>query len=175
MNNLKNIKSITHKFLIRGHTQNEVDSCHSRIEQSVIKSLSAGSIFTPDQYVQIIRTAKKTGVPYIVHELTHEDFFTIKEAEKEIDLKIKDFKISEVKAVMMSKDEPKCLKYKMSFAEDEFQEIQCMKRSPKRMELKQLYKSKVPLKDNKKEDLQYLMNKNLIPAFYKPFYESLLN
>lgn len=39
------IKSITHKFLIKGHTQNEGDNVHSVIEKSVKKSLKSGPIY----------------------------------------------------------------------------------------------------------------------------------
>ncbi|XP_045763000.1 uncharacterized protein LOC123865809 [Maniola jurtina] len=35
-----NIASITHKFLIRGHTQNEADSVHSLIEKEIKKNLN---------------------------------------------------------------------------------------------------------------------------------------
>ncbi|KAL4720776.1 hypothetical protein ACJJTC_017583 [Scirpophaga incertulas] len=54
------INSICHKFLIKGHTQNEGDSVHSVIERQIQRSLKSGAIYTPDQYTQIIRSAKKT-------------------------------------------------------------------------------------------------------------------
>ena len=54
-----NIKSISHKFLIRGHTQNEGDSAHSTIEREVNRILKGGPIFTPDQFIAAIRSAKK--------------------------------------------------------------------------------------------------------------------
>jgi len=69
------INSITHTFLIKGHTQNEGDSVHSVIEKTVSRTLKGGPIYTPDQYITLIRTSKKTGQPYQVIELTHEDFF----------------------------------------------------------------------------------------------------
>lgn len=51
------INSITHKFLIKGHSQNEGDSLHSVIQRSICRTLKAGPIYTPDQYITIIRTA----------------------------------------------------------------------------------------------------------------------
>jgi len=57
----KNIKTITHKYLIKGHTQNEGDSVHSLIERQCKKQLKSGPIYTPEAFVSIIRTAKKTG------------------------------------------------------------------------------------------------------------------
>lgn len=53
------VRSITHKYLISGHSQNEGDSVHSTIEKAIKKSLKSGPIYVPDQYAQIIRTAKK--------------------------------------------------------------------------------------------------------------------
>lgn len=50
------IKSITHKFLIKGHTQNEGDAVHSTIEREVKKILKFGPIYVPAQYI-----AKKRG------------------------------------------------------------------------------------------------------------------
>lgn len=68
------IRSITHKFLIHGHSQNEGDNVHSAIEKQIKRHLKSGPIYVPEQYVALIRTAKKTGSPYRVHELTYEDF-----------------------------------------------------------------------------------------------------
>ncbi|KAJ8928723.1 hypothetical protein NQ314_018688 [Rhamnusium bicolor] len=61
-----NIKSITPKFLITGHSQNEGDNAHSVIERQINRAKKAGSIYNPEQYVSLIRCAKKTGVPYKV-------------------------------------------------------------------------------------------------------------
>jgi len=44
------INSITHKFLIKGHTQNEGVSIHSVTEKTVSRTLKGGPIYTPDQY-----------------------------------------------------------------------------------------------------------------------------
>lgn len=67
LQHLKNIKSITHNFLIKGHTQNEENSAHSTIEREVKRALRSGLLYLPSQYQ-----------PYLVHELSHEDFFDIK-------------------------------------------------------------------------------------------------
>ena len=59
------LKSMTHKFLVTGHTQNEGDSVHSVIEKCIKKNLKSGSIYVPSQYAQIIRTAKKNWNPIL--------------------------------------------------------------------------------------------------------------
>lgn len=57
--NLEKIQSITHKYLITGHTQNEGDNAHSLIERSINRALRSGPIYVPEQYGTLIRTAKK--------------------------------------------------------------------------------------------------------------------
>nr|CAI5833693.1 unnamed protein product [Callosobruchus analis] len=42
------IKSITHKFLIKGHSQNEGDSVHSVIERSIKRSVKSGLFLLPN-------------------------------------------------------------------------------------------------------------------------------
>uniref|UniRef100_A0A6P7GHP5 Uncharacterized protein LOC114338962 n=1 Tax=Diabrotica virgifera virgifera TaxID=50390 RepID=A0A6P7GHP5_DIAVI len=78
-----NIKSITHKFLIRGHTQNEADSVHSLIEKEVKKNLKSGPIYTPDEYIALIKNAKKTRPAIVVHELSFDSFVNLKELQEE--------------------------------------------------------------------------------------------
>lgn len=78
------IKSITHKFLIKGHTQNEGDNVHSVVQKSVKKSLKSGPIYTPDEYIRIIQSSKTTGRPYKVTELSHKDFIDWKTVTHQI-------------------------------------------------------------------------------------------
>lgn len=71
--------SITHNFLVKGHTQNEGDSAHATIQREITKSLKRGPIYTPQQYITLMRTAKKKGKPYTVNELSYDSFFDFKE------------------------------------------------------------------------------------------------
>lgn len=57
--NLPNIKSITHKYLIKGHTQNKGDSAHSQIEREIKRQLRSGPMYTPDAFVGAIKAARK--------------------------------------------------------------------------------------------------------------------
>lgn len=52
------ISSITHKYLIVGHTQHEGDSVHSVIEKQKTRLLKSGSIYSPQQWVTVIQSAK---------------------------------------------------------------------------------------------------------------------
>nr|CAH7753406.1 unnamed protein product [Callosobruchus chinensis] len=47
------LNCITHKLLIKGHTQNEGDSVHSVIESQIKRSLKSGPIYVPMQYVAV--------------------------------------------------------------------------------------------------------------------------
>ena len=80
----KNIKSIQHKFLIKGHTQNEGDTVHSVIEKEIKRTLKSGTIAVPSQYYQIMRTAKKKAPFYEVNELSFGQFVDFKSLTSEI-------------------------------------------------------------------------------------------
>ena len=73
-----NIKSITHKYLIKGHTQNEGDSAHLLIEYQVKRQLKGGPMYMPEAFITSIRAAKRTAKSFNVTELCFEDFFDIK-------------------------------------------------------------------------------------------------
>ena len=79
VSSLPKIKSITHKFLIAGHTQNEGDNIQSVIEKAIKRNLKSGPIYEPYQYVSIILAAKKNGKPYKVKEMAHDDFIDFKQ------------------------------------------------------------------------------------------------
>ncbi|XP_052221583.1 uncharacterized protein LOC127838063 isoform X1 [Dreissena polymorpha] len=72
-------ESIVHKFLEKGHTQNENDSMHSAIESS-IKNVD---VYTTSQYAVLIRSARRKD-PYTVCEMGPEDFFDFKDFSKSI-------------------------------------------------------------------------------------------
>ena len=72
---LENINSITHNFFIKGHTQNEGDAVHSLIERAIKGFKRSSPIYIPDNYVTIMKQAKKRGKPFDVHEMCYSDFF----------------------------------------------------------------------------------------------------
>lgn len=181
------IKSVTHKFLVRGHTQNEGDTAHSVIEKAIKKSRKSGPIYVPDQYIQIIRSAKKTGNPFIIKELNYEDFYDLKKLADEIGLNTgKDIvgntiKTSDIRMIQFRSNST-TFSYKTKYEEDWIQaEIRTKKarstRHENSKEIKDLklaaaYTSKIDISQNKKKDLQELIQKNIIPRFYSGFYES---
>ena len=67
------LTSIEHKYLEKGHTQNENDSMHSAIE-SASRNIS---VYTTPQWATIIQTARRNQ-PYSVKEMSSTDFYDFK-------------------------------------------------------------------------------------------------
>lgn len=171
------IKSLTHKYLITGHTQNEGDSVHSVIEKQIKRTLKSGPIYIPAQYSQLIRTAKKSGNPYYVNELIHKDFYAIKALKDQLKLNFKSLKITEVKVLKIDRNNPGTLYIKTTYSASEFTEINLLKRGAEPFQnipmLKPTYKNKLNINESKKEDLLSLLRRNHIKQFYADFFENL--
>lgn len=65
----KNI-TVIHKYLVKGHTQMEVDSCHSLIERALKKVL----IYVPMDYINVFRNARVNPNPFNVQYVNHTFF-----------------------------------------------------------------------------------------------------
>ena len=57
--------SIFHYYMEKGHTQNESDSVHANIE----KASKNVNIYSPQQWFTVVRTAKRSNLPYKVIEM----------------------------------------------------------------------------------------------------------
>lgn len=177
--NLK-FKSITHKFLIRGHTQNEGDAVHSIIEKEIKKTLRSGPIYVPFQYITAIRNSKKNGNPFVVNEMTYEDFIDIKNLAgvKLIkNLEGDTVKLSDIKVIRIEKGELNDIKifYKTSYFQNykEFSLQRNFSRYCDTQQLKPLYKNRVGISERKKNDIRSLISANLIPKYYQSYYEGI--
>lgn len=176
-----NIKSITHKFLIRGHTQNEGDAAHSIIEKEINKCLRSGPIYVPAQYVTAIRNAKKRGKSFIVNEMSYTDFKHIKNLasvalKKNVVGEV--VKLSDIKVIKIEKNDVGDIEifYKTSYFDD-YKQIALQRnfnRSCGQQELNPLYNNKIKISERKKSDIQSLINANLIPQFYHSYYNNIL-
>lgn len=176
------IRSITHKFLIRGHTQNEGDNVHSVIEKAVKRALKLGPIYIPGDYVRIIQSARKTGNPYIVSEMCHDDFMDLKNLTQQLGSnfnKTSDndtIKTGDIKVVRVQKSEPSMLYVKTSYEQKEYKKIKVnntRRRQGSNLSIKQAYMRKLVISDRKKSDIEELLKANLIPKSYKPIYDSI--
>lgn len=180
------INSITHKYLIRGHTQNEGDAVHNVIEKSLKKLKKSGPIYVPEQYVFMIRNAKKKGNSYIVKEMNFNDFIDLKRLSEELGFNYtknsdgKQFKISEVKMLRFVKGN-NCYHYKISYKDDNWLSIplkicgtrRSEAKSQRNINLHPAYDSKREISENKKRDLKSLLEGNIIPKFYETFFNTL--
>ncbi|XP_022818610.1 uncharacterized protein LOC111351076 isoform X1 [Spodoptera litura] len=183
------VNKITHKFLIRGHTQNEGDTAHSIIEKAIKKAKKSGAIYVPDQYVQIIRSAKKKGNQFIVEELNFDDFYDVKKLTDEIELNtFKDvegntIKTSDIRAIEFRKDNDAVYRYKLKY-DDNWIEAEIKKKSQRSTSQRitrdirdiivtPVYNSRRDIPVKKKNDLKELLQKNIIPRYYSTFYDSI--
>lgn len=182
---LPNIKSITHKFLIKGHTQNEGDCVHSVIQRNITRALKSSPIYVPEQYITLIKTAKKTGEPYTVKELTHVDFLDLKPLSTgnyNIDHDDNKIKWTDIKILKADKESNGIFFFKTSYEEEEFRSVSTLRKSrtnskaPLRdnnLSLNQLYTKKLTVPEAKKQDILKLIQKNVVPRFYESFYANL--
>jgi len=180
------VKSITHKFLIRGHSQNEGDNVHSVIEKQIKRHLKSSSIYTPQTYSTLIRTAKKTGNPYKVIEMTHEQFYDVKVLQESwgnnfsLDEDKTQVKWHDIKILKVEKEHPEAFFYKTSFEDKTFKKTYVRKRRAANqsfisVDLTRAYSGKIPLSDAKKKDIQELINKNAIPRqYYDSYFKNVL-
>lgn len=179
------IKSITHKFLIRGHTQNEADSVHSVIEKNIRRAKKSGPIYTPDQYVALIRNAKKTGNSFTVTEMSYDSFYDLKLLSNDINLNTgknidgETIRISDVKVVKFIKDSDTYL-YKTTYKTENWQEAKIkISRAGKKniadIHLSAAYSSKLPIANNKKQDIRQLITANIVPKYYENTFNSLFD
>lgn len=173
-----NVKSITHKYLITGHTQNEGDSAHSLIERNVKRLLKSGPMYTPDTFISAIRTARKVGQPFHVHEMCYDDFYDIKQLQMDTGpINMGAVKLADVKVMKVVRESPNSLFYKLSYSDTDFQEATVIKRKKRSSNsdviLTPVFTEKPGISERKKKDLMDLVHHNLIPKFYQPYYDSL--
>ena len=71
-------RSIEHVFFVSGHGKNEGDSMHSTIKRTSRNI----AVYTPNQWAQQMRSAKRKRPRYIVKELDKTDFYNFKKVEE---------------------------------------------------------------------------------------------
>lgn len=175
------------------YTQNENDSVHSVIEKAVKKCLRSGPVYTPDQYVTIIRTARKKGNPYNVTEMCYSDFVDIKNLTEACggqfskNTEGETVKTSDIKIIKFEKLQDSnhvSIYYKTSYLDADFKEIKFHNNRSSRtrtstnlqnFQLKPLYQSRLKLSDRKNSDLKSLIDSNIIPQSYAlSYYNNIL-
>ncbi|XP_055676595.1 uncharacterized protein LOC129785944 isoform X3 [Lutzomyia longipalpis] len=171
--------SIEHRFLVKGHTQNEGDSVHAAIER---KTKNA-AVHSPSHWREKIRSASEKG-KYDVIEMTVHDFLNFESLRKNL-LMVRNttgtsVKWSQISEICISKDLPTIIRYRESFLENKEYIIDLeagkKKKASAKMSLEDFSptrSSPIPLKKDKYKDLMYLCEKLLIPTEYHSFYKNL--
>lgn len=172
------IESITHRFLEVGHTQNEGDSVHSVIEGASKKK----TIYTPDQWVNLIRWAKTSGEAYRVKEMALTDIFNYRplldgknwtkndDGEKVV--------WSKVKEVHITKNNYNVIKYKYELGA-EYKTITTLKKSRRgkkttlESDVQPTNTSPIKVKNDKYKDLVSMCDSKIIPEEYHSFFRGL--
>lgn len=183
------IKAITHKYLITGHTQNEGDNVHSLIEKNIKRALKSGTIYTPAQYVTLVQTAKKSGSPFKVVELTHDDFLDLKKLTERTISNLKTnsegqvLKFSDISILKVEKENLSRFFYKTSFKEADFKSVNIVAEKRTRnplslpsfegLKIEKAYQEKLPISKKKYDDLMFLVKSNAITKSHSDFYTNL--
>lgn len=178
INELSKLRSVTHNFLIKGHTQNEGDAAHSLIQRNISNALKSSPIYVPDQYITLIKTAKKKGRPFVVHELTHESFLDLKSLAVGNYTTTEDgqkVKWADIKTIKVHRDYENKFFFKTSYETEEFTSVATLtkRRSAIPIVPKKLYKQKLKITETKIQGILKLIEKNIIPKYYQSFYENL--
>lgn len=179
------VVSITHKYLVVGHTQNQGDSAHSTIEREKTQILKNGSIFVPTQRKSVIQCAKKTETPYAVHELNFSDILDLKDLVTQFG---KNFTVNndgdrvvwnDIKKIFMQASSPYLIFYNDTY--DQNATMKCLNVRNKmrgrggvnvELNLRYKYHQQPKILTLKKKDLLALRLK-CIPRVYRDYYSSL--
>lgn len=175
--------TIRHTFLEKGHTENEGDHVHSVIERRK-KKMTA---YVPSQWYAIMRTAKSTGTPYNVIEMSDDNFFDYKSFVKSTNWTKNDDgeKVywSSVRQLLVEKQSPTKIQYKIDLTSENFKIITIFKTpvrqrgrqksSPYDKQPQKKYHGSIPISKAKWEDLMKLCRINVIPKNHHGFYKSL--
>lgn len=174
-----NLQSIIHRFLEKGHTQNEGDSMHALIERCKKNK----EVYVPAQWVMLVKMAKRTGEPYKVREMSQEDFFNFKELIKNLNFTTDEtnekVKWTHIREIVVEHEEPDVIQFKYDFAEDHYKKLD-LKKISKITRTKKLvtkneptkaYHKLIPITKKKYDHLKSLLKH--IPREYHEFYQNL--
>ncbi|XP_039296244.1 uncharacterized protein LOC111058861 isoform X3 [Nilaparvata lugens] len=175
-----NVKSVTHKFLTVGHTQNEGDMVHSLIEKQKKLVLRSGPVSVPAQWITVIQSAKKKGNPFTVIEINTEDVKDIKHLKSTVgknfskNMSGEQVKWRDISVIHVNREAPFQIFYKNNFDDvDKIINIREKMRGVTQMVLRLAYTAPPGISSFKKRDLLSLCTSNVINKQYHQFYECL--
>lgn len=176
--------NIRHTFLEKGHTQNEGDSVHATIECAKKRTI----IYVPMQWVTLVQSAKVTNQPYLVIQMSNNEFLDFKclVENEQFNWKISTnrdlIKWNDVKEISILHERPFLIEIKYDLSTMDFITLDILL-APKKNKArchdtqhfipKVAYKGKIPTEKQKIKDLLSLCDSGLIPSVYHDFYRSL--
>ncbi|XP_039755887.1 uncharacterized protein LOC120630653 [Pararge aegeria] len=152
---------VCHRFLEKGHTQNEADSVHALIERSSKNKL----IYTPDEWYTLVRWAKQNSPPYTVVEVNQDLVLDFK-AWLHTKNWIKDTNLEKISWNMIRE-------VKVQRNNSDIIEFKGRKKKEKGVILEKVYNNPIPITEVKYRDLISLCDTMIIPKKYHTFYNNL--
>lgn len=167
---------LTHRFLQKGHTQNEEDSVHSVIE----RASQTKNIFTPHQWRLLVRRAtNEGGEPYVVRNVTQNDVFNFKclvnNKVRMKDVKGKKINWNNIREVHADGSDPNKLFFKYELTQPDYNilVIHGNTRNSVQTALKHEYSEPIMILAAKYKDLMDMCHSEVIPLEYHPYFNSL--
>jgi hypothetical protein len=117
--------------------------------------------------------------------MCHEDFFDLKDLSNQIAIKNiykdsedKTVKMTDIKVLMVNKENPKILHYKTSYQQEDFLSISIVNARRQEKDLQSIklnnaYKQRPGITDAKKKGIISLIEKKIVPRYYFDFYNNL--
>ncbi|CAH1634672.1 unnamed protein product [Spodoptera littoralis] len=166
---------ITHRFLQKGHTQNEGDSVHSVIE----RASQTKTIFIPQEWRLLVKWAKNEGEPYVVYNVTQNDVFDFKCLVNDKvwikDIQGKKICWNNIREVYANGVDPNKLFFKYDLNQPEYNTliIRGNTRNSIPTELKPAYSKPIMVPASKYKDLMDMCQSEVIPLEYHAYFNSL--
>ncbi|CAF4755652.1 unnamed protein product [Pieris macdunnoughi] len=166
---------ITHRFLQKGHTQNEGDSVHSVIE----RASQTKTIYSPHEWRLLVRWAKNEGEPYVVRNVTQNDVFDFKclviNKVWMKDINGKKINWSNIREVHADGSDPNKLFFKYDLTQSDYNilVIRGNTRNSIQTELQPAYSEPIMVPPAKYKDLMDMCRSEVIPFEYHPYFNSL--
>ncbi len=165
---VKTKKTVIQKYLEKGHTQMEVDSVHATIERKI----NSRTIYLPQDYTDLIQSARVKEKPYEVQYMSNEDFMDYSKfrAYKSIrpGHKTSDPHVTDLRQIKYNPDGT--LDYKLDHREN-WKQLGKKVRVDSSTTFPKLFSGRLPITKRKFEDLQDLLH--VLPESHHLFYKSL--
>lgn len=158
------LQSIELRFFFSGHSKNDCNRCFETIESKVKASQN---LFTPDDWVQLISSAKEAKANFNVDKMSRNDFMSVEKIMSQTIVGEIDW--SDVKAIILSRSEP--LNIHLKYFSRNTEEIIPLYKETTGHFLAYKYSEDIPITKAKHDDL--LKTLKYVPAEKCAYYENI--